>query len=106
MDVINYTYIRDPQASTALDLVLDLCAVIVQAGDITSVTRRSDNEALRKQDVVLLDEADSPVNLTLWEEKVGSLPGWVLFARNISSSSSSAHLSRESESSSHARDQS
>lgn len=46
--------------------MVDVCAAVVSVGDVASIQRKSDGAELRKRSLVLKDDSNATIEMTLW----------------------------------------
>lgn len=57
------------------DSVIDVIGVCKSTGDIQTVTRRTNNQELKKRDISLVDRSGTEVSLTLWGDQAEKFDG-------------------------------
>lgn len=51
-------------------LFVDVTAVVVFAGDVTTITARQTNKELKKREIKLIDDSLAMITLVLWNNEV------------------------------------
>ncbi|KAH7960038.1 hypothetical protein HPB49_016498 [Dermacentor silvarum] len=57
------------------DSVIDVIGVCKSTGDVQTVTRRTNNQELKKRDISLVDRSGTEVSLTLWGDQAEKFDG-------------------------------
>ena len=65
----------DKLESLQKDTIIDLIAVCKEANEPSNITVRSTGKELTKRDIVLVDDTNRSVNLTLWGEQAQKFDG-------------------------------